>query len=139
MLQRMNTRVEKFLATGARVVLMLEPPAVHTSGNTASELLVPAAHSPGQVDSDDEDYAQMNALLKEVAAKHPHMVTAINLEPRVCPSGPPCPAIVPAFNPKPTSVAQTVRPDGTHYVPNGSLWVARWLVPQIAQAEMGRS
>jgi peptidoglycan/LPS O-acetylase OafA/YrhL len=120
MLQRMDTRVEKFLATGARVVLMLEPPAVH-----------PAVHV---ADSDDEDYAQMNALLKEVAAKHPHKVTVVDLVPRVCPTGPPCPAIIPAFNPKPTSVAQTVRPDGTHYVPNGSLWVARWLVPQIAQA-----
>ena len=68
MLQRMDTRVNKFLATGARVILTLAAPAVHTSGSTASELLVPAAHSPGRVDSDDEDYAHMNSLLKEVAA-----------------------------------------------------------------------
>ena len=57
MLQRMNTRVKKFLATGARVVLTLAPPAVH-----------PAVHT---VDSDDENYAQMNALLKKVAATAP--------------------------------------------------------------------
>jgi peptidoglycan/LPS O-acetylase OafA/YrhL len=135
--QRMNTRVEKFLATGARVVLMLEPPAVHTSGSTASELLVPAAHSPGQVDADDEDYARMNALLKKVAAKHPHKVTVVDITPRVCPLGPPCQYVVAAFNPKPTSVTQTVRADGIHYLPNGSLWVARWLVPQISEAAKG--
>ena len=137
MLQRMDTRVNKFLATGARVILMLEPPAVHTSGSTASELLVPAAHSPGQVDSDDEDYARMNALLKEVAAKHPHQVAVVDLTPRVCPLGPPCQYVVPAFNPKPTSVTQTVRADGIHYLTNGSLWLARWLVPRIAEAAKG--
>jgi len=139
MLQRMDTRVKKFLATGARVVLTLEPPAVHTSGSTASELLVPAAHSPGEADSDDEAYARMNALLQEVAARHPHTVAVVDLSPRVCPTGPPCQGIVPAFNPKPTSVTQTVRADGVHYLPNASLWVARWLVPRIAEAEKGLS
>jgi hypothetical protein len=137
MLQRMNDRVKKFLATGARVVLMLQPPAVHTYGSTAGELLVPAAHSPGQVDADDEDYARMNALLKKVAAKHPHQVAVVDLAPRVCPLGPPCQYVVPAFNPKPTSVTQTVRVDGIHYLPNGSLWVARWLAPQIVAAAKG--
>ncbi len=125
MLQRMNTRVKKFLSTGARVVLLLEPPGVH-----------PAVHTR---DADDEDYAQMNALLKKVAAKHPHQVAVVDLAPRVCPLGPPCQAIVPAFNPNPTSVTQTVRPDGSHYLPNGSLWVAQWLVPRIAAAAKGLS
>ena len=123
MLERMNTRIKKFLATGARVILMLEPSAVHPSVHT--------------VDSDDEAYARMNALLQKVAAKHPHQVAVIDLAARVCPTGPPCQGIVPAFNPKPTSVTQTVRPDGMHYLPNGSLWVARWLVPQIANTAKG--
>ncbi len=123
MLERMNTRIKKFLATGARVILMLEPSAVHPSVHT--------------VDSDDEAYARMNALLQKVAAKHPHQVAVIDLAARVCPTGPPCQGIVPAFNPKPTSVTQTVRPDGMHYLPNGSLWVARWLVPQIAKTAKG--
>jgi peptidoglycan/LPS O-acetylase OafA/YrhL len=139
MLQRMDTRVNKFLATGARVILTLAAPAVHTSGSTASELLVPAAHSPGHVDSDDEDYVNMNSLLKEVAAKHPHQVAVVDLSPRVCPLGPPCQYVVPAFNPKPTSVTQAVRIDGTHYSTDGSLWVARWLAPRISQATKGLS
>ena len=123
MLQRMNTRVKKFLATGARVVLLLEPPGVHPNVST--------------IDADDEAYERMNALLKKVAAKHPHQVAVVDLAARVCPTGPPCPAILPAFNPKPTSLTQTVRPDGNHYLTNGSLWVARWLVPQIAAAAKG--
>jgi peptidoglycan/LPS O-acetylase OafA/YrhL len=137
MLQRMNERVKKFLATGARVVLMLEPSAVNISGSTTAELLVPAAHSPGPVNSDDKDYARMNALLKKVAAEHPHQVAVIDLSPRVCPLGPPCQYVVPAFNPKPTSVTQTVRLDGVHYSTNGSLWVSRWLAPRIVEATKG--
>ena len=119
MLQRMDTRINKFLATGAKVVLTLAAPAVH-QGDT--------------LNAQDESYAQMNSLLRKVAARHPHEVALVDLSRRVCPTGPPCQAVVPAFNPKPTTVTQTVRADGTHYLPNASLWVARWLVPQIAQA-----
>ena len=37
MLQRINERVEKFLATGARVILLAEPPSLHTpAGWTAA-------------------------------------------------------------------------------------------------------
>ena len=31
MLQRMNDRVDEFVASGARVVLLLEPPQVHNA------------------------------------------------------------------------------------------------------------
>jgi hypothetical protein len=89
------------------------------------------------VNADDEDYARMNSLLKKVAAKHPHQVAVVDLAPRVCPLGPPCQYVVPAFNPNPKSVNQTVRADGIHYLPNGSLWVAQWLVPRIAAAAKG--
>jgi hypothetical protein len=144
MLHRMDTRVDQFLATGARVVLTLPPPEVHILGYTDSELLQPAPHLPGKVqanqdDADDKDYAYMNSLLREVAAKHPQKVAVVDLSPRVCPLGPPCQFVVPAFNPKPTAVTQTVRPDGAHYLPNGALWLARWLVPQMSQSEKGLS
>ncbi len=86
MLQRMDARVVKFLATGARVVLTLAPPEVHTLGYTDAELLTRAAHLPGKLrpaqdDADDEDYAHMNSLLKEVAARHPHKVAVIDSYP----------------------------------------------------------
>ena len=144
MLQRLDTRINKFLATGANVVLTLAAPEVHVLGYTDSELLTPAAHLPSRVESPqdkavDEDYVHMNSLLREVAARHPHKVAVVGLSPRVCPLGAPCQYVVSAFNPKPASVTQTVRPDGVHYLPNGSLWVARWLVPQMSEATKGLS
>jgi hypothetical protein len=76
-------------------------------------------------------YARMNALLREVASKHPTRVAVVSLESRVCPSGRQCAYVVDRFNPKPSSAEQILRPDGTHYYLAGSLWVAKWLVPQI--------
>ena len=133
MLRRMDSRVDSLVATGARVILVLEPPACHKN--------------PG-LDSDDISYERMNALLQEVAALHPNQVGVVNLVPRVCPSGPPCPYVVPGFDPtlsksgnkfacgpimSPVPCLQTLRPDGLHYIrPRASLWVAKWMVPRIA-------
>ena len=144
MLQRMDTRVEKFIATGARVILLLEPPEVHhvngaNAQNVGALLNTPLAHGGGRPDAEDVGYERMNALLREVAARHPHHVAVVNLAARVCPSGPPCAYVVDGFKPKPTSVQQVLRPDGVHYLPAGSLWVANWLVPQIAAAAKGMS
>jgi len=134
MLGRMDTRVEKFLGTGAGVILMLEPPPPHTPD------LVPPPARNGQVNSQDVSYEQMNDLLREVAARHPHKVAVVNLEARVCPSGPPCPFTVIGFDARPKSVWQALRTDGTHYLtPKSSLWVAEWLVPKIAAASRGIS
>jgi hypothetical protein len=133
MLGRMDTRVEKFLATGAGVILMLEPPPPHTP-----DLVPPSTQNREVTSSQDVNYEQMNDLLRQVAARHPHKVAVVNLEARVCPSGPPCPFTVTGFDPRPTSVWQAVRPDGMHYVTNrSSLWVAEWLVPQITAASRG--
>ena len=76
MLQRMDTRINKFLATGAKVVLTLAPPEVHTLGYTDAELLTPAAHLPGRVkasqdNADDADYAHVNSLLKRGRGEAP--------------------------------------------------------------------
>ena len=132
MLERLNSRVERLLDTGAKVILVLEPPGWH--------------RSPG-VNSDDAAYRHMNALLLKVAERHPNQVGVVNLQPRVCPSGPPCAYVVPSFNPTPSRDApsftcgpvtspvpcgQTLRPDGVHYTQTSSLWVAQWLVPRIA-------
>jgi peptidoglycan/LPS O-acetylase OafA/YrhL len=117
MSERINDRVEKFLGTGAKVILLLEPPSVHS----------------GDVNSDDLAYEHMNALLSEVAARHPSDVGVVNLGDRVCPSGPPCQYFVDGHG-STSDPAQAIRPDGVHYLPPGALWVARWLVPQIAAA-----
>jgi hypothetical protein len=124
MLQRVDHRVDQFLSTGARVVFLLEPPAVHASTG---------------LDSTDVAYDQMNAVLKDVAARHPHHVTYVNLAARVCPSGPPCPFVVDGMGSTRATITQAIRPDLIHYLPGGSLWVARWLVPQIATAAQSLS
>jgi len=130
MLQRMETRVEKFRATGANVILLLEPPPPHNSDRTP----------PRQLNPSDVSYEQMNALLGEVAARNPHHVSVVDLESRVCPSGPPCAYIVDEFHSNPSSgVQQILRPDGFHYFLPGSLWVAKWLVPRIAETAKGFS
>ncbi len=120
MMKRMDTRVEQFIATGAKVVLLLEPPRVHGGSITA-----PSAG--------DLDYEKMNALLRDVAARHPTSVTVVNLSARVCPAGPPCPGVVDGMG---SLAAPTlaVHADGVHYLPHGALWVARWLVPKILAA-----
>ena len=132
MLRRISERVERLLATGAKVILLLQPAATHRSSG---------------IDSDDIAYERMNAMLREVAAQHPDQVGLVNVQPRVCPSGSPCPYVVPGFNPplsrggrtfacgpitSPVPCNQTLRPDGLHYTPAGSLWVAKWLVPRIS-------
>ena len=134
MLGRINARVERLLKTGAKVILVLEPPEWHKATG---------------VDSDDVAYQRMNALLQRVAGQHPNQVGVVNLQPRVCPSGAPCPYVVSQFNPTPSRDApsyacgsvtspvpcgQTLRPDGIHYTPTSSLWVAQWLAPRIATA-----
>ena len=81
----------------------------------------------------------MNALLREVAARHPHQVAVVDLSARVCPSGPACPYVVKGFDPTLTSAAQTLRPDGFHYPASGALWVAQWLVPRLAASAKGLS
>ncbi len=125
MLQRMDDRVGEFLATGATVILLSEPPSVHGGSQT-----IPNAN--------DIEYERMNALLKDVAARHPNQVAVVDLEARVCPSGPPCPYIVDGFGSAGSTLAattsHTIRPDTIHYTPASSLWVAEWLVPRIAAA-----
>jgi SGNH domain (fused to AT3 domains) len=109
MLQRIDARVQTLLATGAKVVMLLEPSEVHQNQKG--------------IDAGDKRTLRMNGLLREVAAKYPTKVGVVDLASRVCPSGPPCPYAVDHIVP---------RPDNLHYYPGSSLWVAEWLMPQIA-------
>jgi len=127
MLQRIDKRVGQFVATGARVILLLEPPQTHTTRHE------------GPPNSTDLAYEHMNALLREVSARYAGHVAVVNLEARVCPSGPPCPYVVDGFGSTVATAAQAIRPDELHYLPTGSLWVAKWLVPRIAAASKSLS
>ena len=119
MLRRISDRVGKLLATGAKLVMLLEPPEATVHAGTPN--------------SDDLAYAQMNDLLKQVASQHPHDIGIVNLERRVCPTGPPCQYVVDDLGSL-SNPTQAVRPDAVHYMTAGALWAARWLVPQIDEA-----
>lgn len=106
--QRMEARLRQFTATGATVVLLTQPP-FFDGGN------------PKSPTAEDRNFERLNAFLTDVAAQVPH-VTLVNLASYVCPSGPPCPLDVDNV---------WVRADGAHYSSQGSLWVARWLMPQL--------
>jgi peptidoglycan/LPS O-acetylase OafA/YrhL len=111
--KRMEARIRQFTATGATVVLLTQAPfatSIKSAGPTA----------------DDEAFERLNALLAQVASGQPK-VKVIDLADRVCPGGPPCPLVVDGIG---------ARGDGAHYTLEGSLWVARWLMPQLGLAAL---
>jgi peptidoglycan/LPS O-acetylase OafA/YrhL len=108
MQQRIDARVTDFLATGAKVVLLLEP--------------VPVSRNPNGPVPSQAAYSSMNAMLRQEAVRHPDKVGLVDLSSRVCPTSPHC---------RPTEDGVIVRPDLVHYSPDSSLWVAQWLVPQV--------
>ena len=112
MLARINRRLGQFISTGAKVVVMLEPPFVNAGG-------------PTRPTTSDRSFERLNRMLTSVARNHPSDVTTVNLATLVCPAGPPCPFTVSGLIP---------RPDGDHYGTAGSLWVAAWLLPRILAA-----
>jgi hypothetical protein len=92
----------------------------------------------GPVNANDTEQERMNALLRRVAARFPQHVAVVNLQTRVCPSGPPCVYIVLRRGATQRQTAiDSVRPDGVHYLGAGALWTAKWLVPQISDAQKG--
>jgi peptidoglycan/LPS O-acetylase OafA/YrhL len=108
LLNRMETRVRTFTSIGATVVMLTQPPFAESG-------------SPSSTTQSDVEFERLNALLTRFAA-HTRHVRVVNLSAHVCPSGPPCPVIVDNI---------WVRPDDAHYGTEGSLWVARWLMPQL--------
>jgi peptidoglycan/LPS O-acetylase OafA/YrhL len=108
LLNRMGQRVREFTATGATVVMVTQPPFVDQGRPT-----VPTAQ--------DESFLRLNNLLVAFARNRPH-VELVDLAHFVCPSGPPCPLVVDDVD---------ARGDGAHYTADGSLWVARWLMPRL--------
>jgi peptidoglycan/LPS O-acetylase OafA/YrhL len=112
--RQMDQRVAQFTATGAKVVILTQPP-----WSDPSTVTRPTAR--------DESYLRFNEFLREFAAMHPRDVSVLDLASRVCPGGPPCSAVVDH---------NWVRGDGLHYSPPGSLWVARWLMPELVTSSL---
>jgi peptidoglycan/LPS O-acetylase OafA/YrhL len=113
---RMRERVRQLTATGATVVMVTQPP--FAEGGVTTE---PTAQ--------DHEFERLNTLLTQFAARAPH-VKVVDLASYVCPSGPPCPILVDNL---------WVRGDGAHYTLDGSVWVARWLLPQLGISALDKA
>ena len=106
--QRMTARVKLLTAKGATVIMLTQAPFVHLNKVTGPT-------------SDDENFLRLNTFLRSFAAHTPH-VRVLDLSSYLCSSGPPCPLVVDSV---------WVRGDGAHYTTEGSLWAARWILPQV--------
>ena len=113
--ERMEARIKRFTSTGATVVLLTQAPFATS---------VPTSKST----DDDKAFARLNGLLTQIASSQPK-VRIIDLADHVCPGGPPCPLVVDGIG---------IRGDGAHYASDGSLWVARWLLPQLGIAALDK-
>jgi peptidoglycan/LPS O-acetylase OafA/YrhL len=116
MLRRMDDALAKVTAHGARVVVLNLPPAAPND-----------AQGTGETSNavDDASYARLTRINRLFAERHPNKVTLVDLSPRVCPGGPPCPLEVDGMR---------MRPDGRHFTPKASVLQAHWLFPQLVDA-----
>lgn len=87
-----------------------------------------AAHSDtGPADNPDEDahYLHLDELLRRFADQQPDSVSVVDLNPIVCPKGPPCPETVGGVRLRPN--------DGAHFAGDGPAWVAPRLLNAIVR------
>ncbi len=110
---RMDAALARLTYGGAKVVIATEPAPAPAPPNSSP---------PFNVENDNASYLRLNALLRRFAARHRDDVMLVDVASLVCPSGPPCPAIVDGMQ---------ARPDSRHYTPAAAVWVARWLLGRI--------
>jgi peptidoglycan/LPS O-acetylase OafA/YrhL len=101
----------RFQRRGARLAILL--PAVSTEG-----AFLPHYSHADQV----ERLGVLNQLLRDFAARNPRTTSIIDLNPIVCPGGPPCPVDVSGIE---------LRPDGTHFEMDGARYVADRVMPLL--------
>jgi peptidoglycan/LPS O-acetylase OafA/YrhL len=114
---RMDAALARLTAGGAHVVMITEAaPAPNPAQGTQTT----------SIKADDDGYARLNALLARFQARHADQVTLVDLASKLCPSGPPCPAVVDRLH---------ARPDGRHFTPTAATWAARYILTQIFDAK----
>jgi peptidoglycan/LPS O-acetylase OafA/YrhL len=109
LLQQLDAARARLTAGGARLVLLTVAPAAHSDRGDPA-----ATHR--------ERPPHLNALFRELAARHPESVSVVDLAAMLCPTGDPCPEVVDGVRLRPA--------DGTHFGPDG----ARWAGPRIVDA-----
>jgi len=74
----------------------------------------------------DWKFAEMNSALEAFVHRHRPRAELVDVAHEICPQGPPCPADVDGVEPR--------KLDGAHFDPAGSVWLARWMLPEILAA-----
>ena len=74
----------------------------------------------------DWKFADLDARLAAFVRRHPTDTRLVDVAKKLCPDGPQCPADVDGVEPRGL--------DGAHFDPEGSVWLARWMLPQILAA-----
>jgi peptidoglycan/LPS O-acetylase OafA/YrhL len=113
MLRRMDAELARITKYGAKVVLpTIAAPAPNDAQGTSN--------TSNAVDN--ASYARLDSIDRRFAARHPGVVTLVDLAKQVCPKGAPCPRKVNGL---------VLRPDGRHFTPAAASIEARWLMPQL--------
>jgi hypothetical protein len=114
--RRLELGYRRLAAHGARVAFMtVAAPA--PAGMVGGGRIV----GPGF----DWRFRALNDELARFVAVHPG-TTLVDTARHLCPAGPPCPARVVDIEPRPE--------DGVHFDSAGSVWLTRWMLPQLLAA-----
>jgi peptidoglycan/LPS O-acetylase OafA/YrhL len=116
--RRIGAGVERLTKDGARVVLVTVAPPAPASMINGGRIVSPRF---------DWRFPAMNQQLIRFAAEHPD-TKLIDVAAKVCPKGAPCPSDVAGTEPR--------HGDGVHFDPPGSVWLSRWMLPQIIAASI---
>ena len=115
---RYDRAIARFRRAGARVYLVL--PAPSTNGSFGG-------HAVRTTRAADITMMRLREFLQRYAASRPRAVGIVDLQPLLCPGGPPCP---------PTVHGRRLRPvDGTHFDPRGATRAASWVYRYLAGAD----
>jgi peptidoglycan/LPS O-acetylase OafA/YrhL len=111
---RMDAVYTRIREAGARVVITtVAPPA-------------PAGMiNGGRIVSPEFDYrfGILDDEIRQFAARHQEGVSLVDLDRKLCPDGPQCPAAVDGIEPR--------HDDGSHFPPVGSAWLTHWMLPTL--------
>jgi peptidoglycan/LPS O-acetylase OafA/YrhL len=114
--RRLKAGYARLTANGARLAFVTVAPPSPASMIHGGRIVSPRF---------DWRFPAMNKQLARFVADQPG-ARLIDVAAKVCPHGAPCPSRVAGFEPR--------HGDGVHFDPNGSVWLTRWMLPQILAA-----
>jgi hypothetical protein len=114
--RRLESGYARLTADGARLAFVTVAPPAPASMINGGRIVSPRF---------DWRFAAMNQQLRRFVTTHPD-TRLIDVAAKVCPLGSPCPATVGGVDAR--------HGDGVHFDPPGSVWLSRWMLPQLLAA-----